>query len=282
MLSELLNNNGYAFITFDFHGHGYSDGIKGLVQDYSHLVDDSLSVILAVYNFDNISSNINRIHNTPFFLMGHSMGGGISIILSRLFTNSNISNTSNVYDIYNNNKEYIYNRIIPLYKGTVLLCPLIYINIPSILKYIIKPLSYLFPLYSLSKYIYDENIYNNIVWSDTEYRNYIENDGYPNNKMGLSYGSNIRFRTLLSMIDISDIVNKYINDINGLTFNMLILHDYKKDVIIPVTGSISLINKSISDDKMLINIDNGLHDILANKYKESSFVIIEWLNRILK
>jgi alpha-beta hydrolase superfamily lysophospholipase len=36
-LSDSFNQNGFAYICLDFHGHGYSDGLKGAINVYAHL-----------------------------------------------------------------------------------------------------------------------------------------------------------------------------------------------------------------------------------------------------
>ena len=87
-------------------------------------------------------------------------------------------------------------------------------------------------------------------------------------KGGISYGENIRFRTLLSIIELSEQIQKELPKIN---YNVLIIHD-KKDIVISKT-SIEMIK-----NKKYINIKDGRHDILANKPYIVTSYIINWIN----
>eukprot|EP01035_Chromulina_nebulosa_P030749 gene30749-40897_t len=87
-----FNTHNIGYITLDFHGHGYSDGLRALVASYVDLVDDIVSLLLAVYSTSTENSEQNyRIAQTfdtevPFFIMGHSMGGAITLLTANFLT----------------------------------------------------------------------------------------------------------------------------------------------------------------------------------------------------
>jgi len=63
-----LNENGISVLAVDLHGHGKTEGKRGLVKDFDVFRGDLAAALL----------QSQRYHpNTPHFLFGHSMGGGI-------------------------------------------------------------------------------------------------------------------------------------------------------------------------------------------------------------
>ena len=64
------------------------------------LVDDIVSLLLAVYSTSTVNSEQNyRIAQSfdtdvPFFLMGHSMGGAVTILTANFLTRSILSSES--------------------------------------------------------------------------------------------------------------------------------------------------------------------------------------------
>ena len=93
-LAKLLSLQGYGLLALDFHGHGRSQGVRAIVEDYRELIDDALLAVLALHGETGDAQTYRRderllgvehlvhnqnTHNLPFFLIGHSMGGGESI-----------------------------------------------------------------------------------------------------------------------------------------------------------------------------------------------------------
>lgn len=88
-LSQSFNSMGLAYAMFDFHGHGYSEGERALVYSPDDLVDDVLCLLKAIYADEKNEKrrvahkyflNNHAPSDIPFFLLGHSMGGGVAII----------------------------------------------------------------------------------------------------------------------------------------------------------------------------------------------------------
>lgn len=67
-MASYLNARGISVVTLDLRGHGRSDGRRGYCPDYNNLLGD----------VDALLAKSRALHpNTPHFLYGHSMGGGI-------------------------------------------------------------------------------------------------------------------------------------------------------------------------------------------------------------
>jgi acylglycerol lipase len=73
-VAKTLASNGFTFVGYDQRGHGRSEGEKGYLDDHKLILQDAVTFI----------SSIFKIYpNTPVFLMGHSFGGLLSILLLR-------------------------------------------------------------------------------------------------------------------------------------------------------------------------------------------------------
>lgn len=69
-LTDHLLANGYSVTAYDQRGHGLSDGLPGHVESFSEYDDDLDRVIL--YTRD-------RAAGRPLFIIGHSMGGLVTL-----------------------------------------------------------------------------------------------------------------------------------------------------------------------------------------------------------
>ncbi|QMV40000.1 alpha/beta hydrolase [Cohnella cholangitidis] len=69
-VAEMLNAEGYAVIGFDQRGHGQTEGKRGHVSGYEGLLEgvDRL-----------IAEGQCKYPGVPFFLLGHSMGGNVTL-----------------------------------------------------------------------------------------------------------------------------------------------------------------------------------------------------------
>jgi alpha-beta hydrolase superfamily lysophospholipase len=77
-VSKTFTDNNFVYITMDFHGHGHSDGLKAHIEDYVDLIDDVVTLLMALYAGPEEATycrlkNSLADRNIPFFLMGHSM-----------------------------------------------------------------------------------------------------------------------------------------------------------------------------------------------------------------
>ena len=246
IIGRELNNDNIGFITFDFHGHGYSEGLKALVQNYRDLIDDYLCVLQALYNNDsnNKSHLLRNGFKCPFFLFGQSMGGTVSMILSQqIYENSSLISSQ--------------------YLGSIILCPAIDIKAPPspilfLLEYLIVPL---FPETSAPSFMTNVG-QPDLTWIDKTFIKYIENDGYPKNPNGLGFSDTVRFRTGYSMIKMTEYVS---DNLDKMAFPFVILHD-PEDKVTAVTGSKRFMIQSVTktEDKEFIPFIDARHDLIHN------------------
>jgi alpha-beta hydrolase superfamily lysophospholipase len=68
-VAERLVARGFAVRAMDHVGHGNSDGPRGLVTDFHHLVAD----------FEEFATEVYLSCGPPLFLLGHSMGGAVAL-----------------------------------------------------------------------------------------------------------------------------------------------------------------------------------------------------------
>lgn len=66
--AERFNKSGISFRSFDLPGHGQSDGRRGVLPPFEKVYDLIDSII------DGITADLDGV---PFFLYGHSLGGGL-------------------------------------------------------------------------------------------------------------------------------------------------------------------------------------------------------------
>ena len=200
------------------------------------------------------------------------MGGGVTLFLSHLLTTEvDLINFNSKY--YCDNKKFIINNLKKYYKGSVLFCPVIQITIFSLVLRIVRLLSYLIPTGSIPTFFFNENNYNYISWKDPKYQKYIFEDSYPHNKNGLSYGGNIQFITLNSILHLSEI-NQSI--LSKTIFPWIIFHD-REDKSVSFNGSIQFFNLSQSKKKSIIEMQGSLHDIISNQVEKSAKKSLEWV-----
>ncbi|KAK8803828.1 hypothetical protein WA158_001522 [Blastocystis sp. Blastoise] len=70
---QQLSAHGYLVFGMEHRGHGLSDGIRCYVRDYNALVNDQVLFI---------KQKVQEYPNIPVFTMGHSLGGGLCILIS--------------------------------------------------------------------------------------------------------------------------------------------------------------------------------------------------------
>lgn len=209
---------GYGYITFDFHGHGRSEGERAFVDDPYDLVDDALSVLLALHGDDaahlhNNTGQSNRLLGTqsslrakipasstaPIYLVGHSMGGGAALL-----TGTALQKGGSLSPFGQDNATAL-QRIAHNFGGAMLFCPLIDIGLPPILKQVfVAPLLCCFPQSTLPAFLSKSGDGDAKIWATQTYRDYAAADQWPANPAGLSYGGNMYLSTLHSFLTMSE------------------------------------------------------------------------------
>ncbi len=282
-LGKYFQKNGVVYITLDFSGHGYSEGVRGLVHSPAALVDDVLSALVALYSSDGSPANGSHFvarpipPGLPLFIQGHSMGGGTAILVSDVLANGERATISS--PVFAQHRPLFDQIIMPSFRGSLFIAPLIQLRFPSWLRSVLSPISALLPTASLPTLLVNENSNNGQVWSSPTYLRYIESDGFPRNPTGLSYGGNVRFRTLATLLDICTTVQATLPQIN---FPFIVLHDDEKDTVVPPAGTTLLMEVAPTLSKSRVHIPDGLHDAPANKIDVVAEVLEIWLEHQLE
>eukprot|EP00897_Mesotaenium_endlicherianum_P005222 jgi/Mesen1/4728/ME000241S03764 len=68
--------HGYAVFSFDYEGHGQSEGVRAGVRNFDHLVDDAIQYASEVRSRAELAG-------LPRFLYGESLGGAVSILVTK-------------------------------------------------------------------------------------------------------------------------------------------------------------------------------------------------------
>lgn len=172
---------GYAYVGLDLHGHGYSEGLKGLVTSVDNLVDDVLSLLIALYSkvffefHGEETDSVRRFHlrnyawNVPFFILGQSMGGSTAMCVA--------NHLGNILKQSDSDQRLL--TIAKHFQGCVLFCPAIVLKPPSpfvmaILNNFIVPF---FGTASIPEFIQSTNSNQSSIWKNKEFLEYVHRDG---------------------------------------------------------------------------------------------------------
>uniref|UniRef100_A0A6C0BDV0 Serine aminopeptidase S33 domain-containing protein n=1 Tax=viral metagenome TaxID=1070528 RepID=A0A6C0BDV0_9ZZZZ len=256
-LIEFLKNKGIMYISYDYIGHGYSEGDPGQIHDFNFFFEISFNIISYIYTgkskYNFSIRNIDFEKSVPLFIMGHSIGCSLTVGLYK-FIEINLNKSKNLDNL---NSENINHKIINL-KSLIFISPAIFINKPNnILRFILELISWSnFGSYELMWFMRND-ISDSLCWNNLNYLSYIKSDRR-NNCM--------TYLTACNLLKISEYAY---NSIKDCKVDILILHDQEEKII--DIKSIEVLIKSISKYKY-INVKNGLHDPLSNK---TGFVLQE-------
>ena len=311
LLSESLVGQGWVYVTVDFHGHGYSDGEhRAFVADPMHLVDDALSVILAIFEGewedDSEREALNKRHFSlsqriirrecvekkplPLYLMGQSMGGGTAFlaaqILQGLIAEGERDGSNNVPFLTGKERLHLKHIAQTHFHGVILFSPLLQLpsfgskvaNVFSLYLSLVSSIGQDSHTHTLPSWVIDENEDKGLstIWSCPLYRDYIASLDT------LSYKGNTRFGTLVSLNELTNIAQKHITGSGegervSIEYPVLILHD-PKDAIVDYAGSEALFERVRNGGKKMIVIENGGHDVIVNALSISVECVCNWLD----
>ena len=246
-LSTKLNNVGINMVSLDMIGHGYSDGINGYIPDYQYLINDVLALLELLYKTEYITKN------TKLYLMGHSLGGSVMILVSHILS------SKTEHPCKTN------------YKGVILLAPFISdeYQVNPIIRGLINIIIKCNPNWRIPRWIIDETRFNKYIWNDAKYLEYSNHS---------CYGKNIQFGTLSSILELGNVIHSNSNNSsNEYNFPMCLIYDKDEDIVITPKQINKIINYNKSNKKQIYHIKNGRHDILANKPEVVSNIILKFI-----
>jgi acylglycerol lipase len=296
-IAKQLNDSGFGYLTLDLHGHGYSDGVRALVEDPWDLCDDLLSCCISLFSEDDkivggggsadgsrnplvyqnsilhLKSDVLDNPDTPFYFLGHSMGGATATLAALCLTASKSSFSLSQASEYARQNKVNLETISMRFNGVILLAPLIEIFAPMAAKPVVNLFACCCPEAEIPR-LFTGGPDESKVWTGKEYITYCRNDSWPENPSGLTYGGSPRLRTLVTLMDISELmleVWKYVS------FPFLIMHD-PEDKITKWSGSVKAKKLAVSSDGQIMDVPGGLHDLLTNDLKFCMKQIISWFN----
>jgi alpha-beta hydrolase superfamily lysophospholipase len=233
----------YHVHAYDQHGHGRSSfsttGDLSILHDHTLLVPDALlfmNEILTQYQ-----------ENIPFFLMGESMGGALSILSS--------------LEIKKDRKFGVFGG----FRGAVLLAPAIesmlrpsntiwnvlnFLNFFKLGKLRVGPAS---TGTAWKKYDPEKTLYE---W---EFRNKEAEERSRNDPL-TDYPGRLRITTVCNIIKFMDRVK---NSLEEIDFPFICFHSYS-DCVTPFTGAKKLIEMAPSSDKELVELQDSCHSLISD------------------
>ena len=238
-----MKGHSIAVFCMDFEGHGYSEGERAFIQSRDDLIGDFLGFINVILKeeikpgmetagFDK-SFDINdlaHIRSLPFGIMGSSMGGAITALVSNALT------------------EY------PGYCGSVLLAPALSINPPHwlLVEFVRYTLGSIAPASIMPSGL--ASVTDNtasLKHDEALARAELDTWGLPG---ALGWNRGLRWGTALMFIDMGNHISKT-ETLNSFNFPFLIIHD-PDDKICSIGGSRAMVENSSTpkEDKKLIEV----------------------------
>ena len=95
--AAILTNGNRTLFCLEFAGHGYSEGVRALITSHEDLVQDAEQFIRRImggemYNNEDFHCELSidqwkAIQKKHFYIMGQSMGGGVTVFLAQKLEN---------------------------------------------------------------------------------------------------------------------------------------------------------------------------------------------------
>ena len=276
LLSKYFTESlGYHYAAFDFAGHGYSAGLKGYIGSPEDLLDDLSSFLDVLYRPSSSSSDSSQVKlpaldpsNTPFFLLGSSMGGAVSLLLAHLATQSSDVKREALRGVAHWGRAC---------SGCILSAPALLISKPPaaiifVLDWIVSPL---LPT-ALLPAAFSSSKPDSLTWELDAYGDYVQADP-------LSRSGPLMFRTAGSVVRLIDAVGDAVPAIGGGSgeggLRVLVLMD-PDDGICLFAGAERLQEMSplaARGGVKLVPMPGARHDVLTNRMDEAVEVVAQWL-----
>ena len=260
-IARELNAHKIAYITLDFHGHGYSEGDRCRIVQYHDLIDDVMSLLAAIYMPTPYPSDSTHIrvpstaHQLPFFICGLSMGGATAL--------------ATAHRMRNDDDKYL--KIRQQFRGLILAAPMIHIasSSPLLKTALTMPLHKIMDKvpFDISCYVKNEDIWR------PHYIDYVNEDIYP---QGLTFHGIPWISTMQSLMQFTEAMPTILPQIDC---PFIVLHD-PEDTITKIDGSYALMEQSASTHKHMVSMPGAKHDLIANQTHRFIYRVIEWMRGI--
>lgn len=285
-LIDYMSDRNIAVFCMDFEGHGHSEGERALIQDRQHLIEDFLGFVhfimqsadvptsdSAGFDPDFDLSALNRLRVLPFGVMGSSMGGAVTALVS------------------NDLMKY------PTYSGSILLAPALSINPPNwiLVELLRHTVCYFTPTALMPSGL--ASVSDNrasLKHEEALARAELDTWGLPG---ALGWNKGMRWATALMFIDMGSHIGKP-ETLSSFRFPFLIIHD-PGDTICSIDGSRAMMDNASTpaEDKKLVEVSHNfstlilsynqfccvfevpgyLHAILVNHPEEVCYQVLQWM-----
>eukprot|EP00638_Chattonella_subsalsa_P008219 CAMPEP_0117756438 /NCGR_PEP_ID=MMETSP0947-20121206/14079_1 /TAXON_ID=44440 /ORGANISM="Chattonella subsalsa, Strain CCMP2191" /LENGTH=345 /DNA_ID=CAMNT_0005576027 /DNA_START=16 /DNA_END=1050 /DNA_ORIENTATION=- len=276
---DLAQIGNLAVFMLDMVGHGYSEGERAYIEDYTYLVSDGLDFVRFIrsgkyteqFSQGAASDSVqyaSDVQKAKWFISGMSLGGAVCLLMGLSLTCPSDSPVEDE-ERQDSSKAELDN-----WGGAILLAPAIRANPPSrtvifVFQYFLLPL---FPKQCLPSFIYP-NRGPELTWrSEAEQqRSILDSWGSPG---GLRWGHNMRLATAYSLMQMLETVQTKLSRVN---FPFLALHD-PNDMIVQIEATKELVTQcqTTPSDVRFIEVENGLHDLICNEPDTCVRHIVDW------
>uniref|UniRef100_A0A7S2W3A1 Serine aminopeptidase S33 domain-containing protein n=1 Tax=Eucampia antarctica TaxID=49252 RepID=A0A7S2W3A1_9STRA len=252
LLGKSLIEEGFAFYVLDMRGHGFSEGLRHYVPDYSVNVND----------FDNFSRFVDSSEfsgqDIPLYLGGHSYGGTICLHVSRMWQNDTSKKPNG-------------------YRGSLLVAPAIIGTLPAapvvfVLRYILAPLIPTRTPFFMPNPVSADRIWNN--QEVTEHPMFLRTKKINFDGSGRPMRLGTAVSLLAALEDVRDKV------IPGFKVPFCVCHGTADDAT-PISGTDLLDEKSNTpaSDKSINKEEGKYHDLLSDvDRQETVSILLNWMN----
>mmetsp|Transcript_14647 Transcript_14647/g.24311 ORF Transcript_14647/g.24311 Transcript_14647/m.24311 type:complete len:334 (-) Transcript_14647:255-1256(-) len=264
--SDIMNARGVVVMGLDMQGHGHSEGERALVLSHEHLVQDLCQFIHHIYE-DDLTHDQCRLQtgeNTdldllislkelPFFLMGSSMGGAVSVLTSM-----------KVYTM-------------PKFIGCTLLAPFLgNAQLPHwlLVEFFKYTFAYWTPNWHMPSFLSNVSD-NSLTWTNEEDIILAEMDAW-GNEGGLGFGQGMKWGTANMFLTMGPHI---VESFKEVKYPFLILHD-PADEICAIGGSHAMMKETATptEHKNLIEVNGFLHGMIYNNPEEVCDLVVDWIN----
>ena len=247
-VAKYFLRKGFNFYSFDMEGHGFSQGERIYIKDFKSYMADAEQFLELVKR--------RSPKGTPYFLMGESFGGALSVALGAKLWGINDKNINVFKD----------------FKGVLLIAPAISVDMPSpvivfILRYLLAPL-----MPKATPFFMPQPLSASKIWEDKSIADWcLEEDTLGNGREKLKLGT--AFQVVLLMEYVQNLIKA-----GKVSFPWAVVQA-DNDLITPIEGANLLLNFSIpyievtknklkKNANKMLTIKAGYHDLLTSKQSD--------------
>ncbi|CAM9130735.1 unnamed protein product [Discosporangium mesarthrocarpum] len=268
-LGNAMPPQGLAMVQMDLEGHGYSGGERAYIERYMHWVEDYLQLLEIVAGGRELEeagggyirasqTQRRKLRQVPFFLTGESLGGGLSLLVGLSMQEQD-------------------HPLLPRFRGEVLLAPAIKGNPPhpAVVGFLRLCIAPLVPRWQIPQFLETVNTDKCILHEEDQLVAEKDVIGHPG---GLGWGGTMRFRTGLTLIDLTTELSSKLGDVR---FPFLIMHD-PDDGVVQFGPSEDLTRKAKTPPvspraRELKTMDGMRHSLLSNCPEVAIEHLSEWI-----